>query len=419
MIIVKRIAKGIAILVGVVLLAGVTFIASDWRFYKRLATFDRMNSMTDMAWYEPVVEVKPGTPPEISRATADTRTLSPELVDALEFYAKENGSMSLLVWHKGALQMEWYGEGFDQSSYMESASMHKSVVALLYGIAIDQGYIPSVDEPASTYLIEWKDDARSKITIRNMLQMAHGLARASGGFNPLGDNMKLGMGTDWGGIALKSLAEDPPNTVFAYSNLNSQLLGLILQRATGMPYAEFLQKNLWSKVGESSARVWLDRPGGLAKTSGSLFTPPRNWLRLGILHLNKGRVGDEQVVPEAWIEQVITPSPNNPNYGFQTWLGTEYRPKVDYGKGVAAHVPHSEPFEAQDVVYFDGANGQRVYVIASEELVIVRMGEGGLDFQTGAFRWDEPKLPNLVIRGLRQVANEGESLEPWTPSEGP
>ncbi|NKB45010.1 MAG: serine hydrolase [Alphaproteobacteria bacterium] len=408
MVIVKRIAKGITIFIGVVLLAGVVFIASDWRFYKRLATFDRMNSMTDMAWYEPVVEVTPGTPPEIPVATADTRTLSDDLVSALEAYAEGNGSMSLLVWHQGALQMEWYGEGFDKDSYMESASMHKSVMALLYGIAIEQGHIPSVDEPASTYLTEWQDDARSKITIRNMLQMAHGLSRASGGFSPLGDNMKLGMGTNWGGIALKSMAEDPPGAVFAYSNLNSQLLGLILQRATGVQYAEFLQKNLWSKVGESSARVWLDRPGGLAKTSGSLFTPPRNWLRLGLLHLNKGRVGDEQVVPEAWIDQVITPSPNNPNYGLQTWLGTEYRPKVDYGKGVAAHVPHSEPFEASDVVYFDGANGQRVYVIASEALVIVRMGKGGLDFKTGAFLWDEPKLPNLVLRGLRSAATEAE-----------
>lgn len=410
MILVKRIAKGVAILIGVVVLAGVVFVASDWRFYKRLATFDPATSMTNMAWYEPSVEVMPGAPPEIPVAPEDARTLSDALVTALEDYAEDSGTMALLVWHQGALQMEWYGSGFDQTSYMESASMHKSVLALLYGIAIEQGYIPSVDEPASTYLTEWQDDARSKITIRHMLQMAHGLSRASGGFSPLGDNMKLSLGTDWAGIALKSQAEDPPNTVFAYSNLNSQLLGLVLQRATGMPYAEFLQKNLWSKVGESSAWVWLDRPGGLAKTSGSLFTPARNWLRLGLLHLNRGRVSDEQVVPEDWVEQVITPSPNNPNYGYQTWLGTEYVAKRDYGKGVGAHVPHSEPFEARDVVYFDGANGQRVYVIASENLVIVRTGQGGMNFQTGAFLWDEPKLPNLVLRGLRGSASDAEPL---------
>lgn len=402
MAVVKTIAKWLGILIGVGVVGLALFIASDWRFYYRLATFDRMNSMTDVEWYEPSVEIEPSAnPPVIPIAAPADRTVPEGTLQAVTEWAAESESMALLIWHKGALQLEWYGDGFDKASYMESASMHKSVMALLYGIAIEQGYIRSIDEPAANYITEWQNDDRSKITIRNMLQMAHGLARAPGGFSLLGDNMQLTMGTDWGAIALKAPAEDPPGTIFAYSNLNSQLLGLLLQRAVGMPYAEFLEKNLWSKVAESSAWVWLDSPGGLAKTSGSLFTPARNWLRLGLLHLNRGRVGNEQVVPEAWIEEVTTPSPTNPNYGLQTWLGTEYREKVTYGKGVAAHVPHSEPFAAQDVVYFDGANGQRVYVIASEDLVIVRTGQGGLDFKTGAFLWDEPKLPNMVLRGIR------------------
>lgn len=400
MALVKTIAKWFGIIIGVGIVGLALFVASDWRFYYRLATFDRMNSMTDMEWYKPSVEVKAGKPPAIPVAAPDQRTIPNATLDAVTEWAAESKSMALLIWHKGALQLEWYGEGFDKTSYMESASMHKSVMALLYGLAVEQGYIDSIDEPAAKYITEWQNDDRSKITIRNMLQMAHGLARAPGGFSPLGDNMKLNMGSDWAGIALKAPAEDPPGTIFAYSNLNSQLLGLLLQRAVGMPYAEFLEKNLWSKVAESSAWVWLDSSGGLAKTSGSLFTPARNWLRLGLLHLNRGRVGVEQVVPEAWIDQVITPSQTNPNYGLQTWLGTEYREKVTYGKGVGAHVPHSEPFVAKDVVYFDGANGQRVYVIASEDLVIVRTGQGGLDFKTGAFLWDEPKLPNMVLRGI-------------------
>ncbi|MEQ9445639.1 MAG: serine hydrolase [Rhodospirillaceae bacterium] len=406
----KKILKWTAISLGVVVLAGVVFLASDWRYYKRLATRDMANAMTDMAWYEPVVEVKPGAPAPLPRATADTQTFSEEALESFKAYAEGNGTMSLLIWHKGAVQLEWHGQGFDETSYMESASMHKSVMALLFGIAIDQGFIPSVDEPAATYLTEWQNDDRSKITIRNMLQMAHGLSRAPGGFSPLGDNMKLGMGTDWASIALKAPAEDPPNTVFAYSNLNSQLLGLVLERAVGMPYAAYLEQNLWSKIAESPAWVWLDRPGGLAKTSGTLLTPAHNWLRLGLLHLNKGRFQGEQVVPEEWMTEVITPSPNNPNYGYQTWLGTEFVEKRSYGKGVGAHVPHSEPFEARDVVYFDGANGQRVYVIPSESLVIVRTGEGGLDFQTGAFLWDEPELPNLVLRALR--TRESTALTP-------
>lgn len=399
--IVKKIAKWFGIVIGIAVVGLALFIASDWRFYYRIATFDRMNSMTDIEWHKPSVEIKAGSPEFIPVADPSARTIPEETLAEVAAWAEESESMAMLVWHKGALQLEWYGEGFDETSYMESASMHKSVMALLYGIAIEQGHIESLDEPAATYLPEWADDERSQITIRNMLHMAHGLARASGGFSPLGDNMKLLMGTDWGGIALKSLAEDPPGSIFSYSNLNSQLLGLMLERAVGMPYAEFLEQNLWSKVAESSAWVWLDRPDGLAKTSGSLFTPARNWLRLGLLHLNRGRVGSEQVVPEGWIDEVTTPSPTNPNYGLHTWLGTEYQEKVTYGKGVGAYVPHSEPFLADDVVYFDGANGQRVYVIGSEDLVIVRTGKGSLDFATGAFVWDEPLLPNMVLRGIR------------------
>lgn len=395
---IKRIVKGV---VGLVILAGVVVLASDWRYYKRVVTRDPANRMSDMAWYDSLVEVKPGTSTPLPYATAEAQTFSAEALESFRAYAEDNGTMSLLIWYRGAIQMEWHGEGFDETSYMESASMHKSVMALLFGVAIDQGYIPSVDEPAATYLTEWQSDDRSKITIRNMLQMAHGLSRAPGGLGPFSDKMKLKLGSDWAAIALKAPAEDPPNTVFAYSNLNSQLLGLILQRAVGMPYAEFLEQNLWSKIAESSAWVWLDRPGGLAKTSGTLLTPARNWLRLGILHLNKGRFDDTQVVPEAWMTEVITPSPNNPNYGYQTWLGTEFVETRGYGKGLGAYVPHSEPFEARDVIYFDGSNSQRVYAIPSESLVIVRTGEGGRDFQTGAYLWDEPELPNLVIRALR------------------
>ena len=122
---------------------------------------------------------------------------------------------------------------------------------------------------------------------------------------------------------------------------------------------------------------------------------------MGLLHLNSGKVGDVQVVPEAWIAEVKKPSPTNPNYGFQTWLGTEYMAKRDYGKGVPAYVPHSEPFVVDDLIFFDGSGGQRVYVSQAEELVIIRTGEGGLDFQTGAFKWDDAFLPNLIIRGIR------------------
>ncbi len=236
-----------------------------------------------------------------------------------------------------------------------------------------------------------------------------GLARPQFSANPLGDALKLALGTNVVSLALKYKATDPPNTYFAYSNLNAQLLGIILERATGERYAEILESYLWSKLGTSDARVWLDSPGGMVRTFSNLQTKPENWLRLGLLHLNRGRVNGTQVVSEDWIKEVTTPSDTNPNYGFQTWLGTEWEENRGYGKGVPITVRHSEPFAADNIVFFDGSGGQRVYVVPSHDLVIVRTGPGGTDPVTGNFDWDDAILPNTIINGIVPVATSIEN----------
>ena len=154
----------------------------------------------------------------------------------------------------------------------------------------------------------------------------------------------------------------------------------------------------------------------MPRTFTGLFATAEDWLWLGLLHLNKGRVGETQVVSETWMDAIATPSPTNPQYGFQTWLGTVWTEDRDYGKGVAARVRHTEPFVSPDVVYFDGSGGQRVYIMAEDELVIVRTGRGGLDFRTGYFNWEESSLPNLVTRAVRRAAaSEPSGLEDRVP----
>jgi len=99
----------------------------------------------------------------------------------------------------------------------------------------------------------------------------------------------------------------------------------------------------------------------------------------------------QQVVPAAWIEAMLRPSAGNANYGYQTWLGTEYVEQRAYNRTVSVTAYHSEPFVADDIVFLDGFGGQRVYVVPSQRLVIVRTGMPQLD-------WDDARLPNLVLR---------------------
>jgi len=397
---VKSVFKGFLSVSAILLVSLAILVASDWLLFKRIFTLDRDKIITNVTWFSPVERVEGGPVKPLARASKDNLTITDVAIEKALSYVRARRSVAFLVWHHGALQVEWYGEGYDPSTITESASMHKSVLALLIGLAIEASIIGSVDDPAATYIPEWANDVRANITIRNLLQMTSGLSRPPRSFNPLSDSMRLTLAIDLEETSLKYPAEDLPDSVFSYNNINSQVLGLILENASGQRYAEFLQEKLWSKVAEHHAAVFLDAPDGLARTSGTLLTTAESWLRVGLLHLNRGRVDGKQVVPKSWIDAVTTPSNNNPNYGYHTWLGTEFVEKRDYGKGVLSYVPHSEPFAADDIIFFDGFGGQRVYVIPSRDLVIVRTGPGEVDFSTGANIWDDSLLPNTIISGL-------------------
>lgn len=330
-----------------------------------------------------------GELPPLPAATAATRSLSPAAANDIVAWGASVESHALLVWQGNALQLEHYYPGHSATSITPTQSMHKSVLALLVGIAIDQGLIRSVDEPAATYLPEWAGDERAKITIRQMLQQASGIDFP--GFTGL---LYMTLGGNVQPYTLERGTVDAPGARFEYNNINPEALGILLQRVSGQSYAQYLQHNFWQYVSEDDAAVLIDaEEHGIPVTFCCLDAPARAWLRVGLLHLNGGRAGDRQVVPAAWMRDVVTPSPANPNYGYFTWLGTTWEAVRRYNSRSAATATHSEPFAAPDVIYFDGFGGQRVYVVPSKQLVIVHTGPMRQD-------WDDALLPNRVLRAL-------------------
>jgi CubicO group peptidase (beta-lactamase class C family) len=388
---------------GVVIVAAVGFYLTDPVYHGRILRLPLIDIVRDVDFYSPREVVKGNPAPPLPRAVEGRKTIAPAAwANALD-YAKKMDSYALVVWQGGAIQFEYYFPGFKPEDRTDPASMHKSVVALLVGQAIADGAIASVDDPVAKYVAEWGQDDRKIITIRHLLQMASGLERQPFSPSPSGHFLRLNLGTEIEDLTLSIKAAEPPGQVFAYYNFNPQVLAIVLERATGKRYAQYLSERLWSKLGARDAYVFLDHEGGLARTYCCLQASAEDWVRVGLLHLTKGKVGDEQVVAEEWMNAVTTPSPLNPNYGFQTWLGTTYEPMRSYGKGVPTAVPHREPFAAPDVIYFDGAGGQRVYVVPSRDLVIVRTGKGGVDLKTGNFLWDDAIIPNALIRGIAAV----------------
>ncbi len=183
---------------------------------------------------------------------------------------------------------------------------------------------------------------------------------------------------------------------FQYSNVNAQLLAIIVERATGKRYAQYLADRLWSRLGAAPASLWLDHVNGIPRGFCCLFASARDWLRVGRLFLERGRVGTDQVVPAQWIEDMITPSLSNKNYGYQVWLGSPQGIQRKYNDSSPSQAFHSSPFAAPDIIFIDGFGGQRVYIVPSLELIIVRTGRV-------IFNWDDAILPNEIIHAMHSL----------------
>lgn len=365
----------------------------DWRQTTRPAagTMPQHDPKHPAYWPEERVAGAAKPQPLPRRASA---CLTPEAMSNAQALVEKAGSSAFLVWRDGAIEHEWTGPGSSPETRIDPASMHKTVLGLAFGLAQADGFVPDLDAPVSRWLKEWAGDARGRITVRQMLNMASGLSPLKYDLTAGSPYSRALLGADSTEVPLQLPLADTPGQVFNYQSPISQLLGLVLERATGERYAAYLSRRLWQPLGAADAFVALDRPGGLARTASALMARPEDWLRLGLLFADGGRIDGKQVVPARWIEAMRTPSSANPNYGLHLWLASPHAAMRRYNAAVPVGVPAREPFLAPDMVFFDGAGAQRVYVSAKEKLVIVREGAGTL-------QWDDSALPNLVVAAAR------------------
>jgi CubicO group peptidase (beta-lactamase class C family) len=313
----------------------------------------------------------------------------PTGIDEAERYADSTGSVALLIYHQGALRYEKYWPGFDRTTRTNPNSMHKTVLGLLVGAAIADGFIDSVDSPASKWITEWQGDDRRDITVRDLLQMSSGLEVPIFG---TWKSARILFGSDLAAGVLGLPRVKPRGSEYQYSNANSQTLLILLERATGQRYSSYLSSRLWQRLGADDAALWMDREGGLPRGFCCLFATARDWLRVGRLFLDGGRVAENQVVPLEWMIDTVKPAPKNSNFGYQIWLGSPPGTERRYND-YAVKAYHSAPFAAKDIIYVDGFGGQRVYIVPSLQLVIVRTGKSTTS-------WDDAIIPNAVIRSI-------------------
>jgi CubicO group peptidase (beta-lactamase class C family) len=293
-------------------------------------------------------------------------------------YLEASGTTAFLVVHDDKLLYERYFNGYDQRSVNTSFSMAKSFASALVGLAIDEGYIKSVDEPITNYLPELlKKDKRFKsITIRHLLTMSSGIKYEEGATLPwseAADDTKTYYSTDLRELALNCQIEGTPGQYFEYNNYNPLLVGMILERATGTHVSRYLQEKLWKPMGMEADGSWsLDsKEDGFEKMESGVNARARDFARFGMLFAKEGNWRGKQLISRVWVEESTRPD-------------TSADPSRDYQYFWWVNTPNGKNhFSAQ------GNYGQYIYVAPEKDLVIVRLGkeegEQGYGYWTDLF----------------------------------
>ena len=374
--------------------------ASEPLFQQRFESFKAEGYdplTTPVEWYRPTEAVTGQGPVPLGPQAVppENRTVSSTSIKAAAAYAEKQNSTALLVWHAGSLQYEQYWQGRGRESFFNPQSMSKTVAALMTGIALRDGYIGSVEDPVGNYIAEWTDDPRGRITLRQLLQMSAGLAQLSDSYEISLDNPAVyqHFGTDFVSPILGLHQADAPGTRWDYNNNETNLLGLVIERASGKRYAEYLSESLWKPMGLADAALYLDRPQGEPMFSCCILSRPLDWLALGVLVLQRGEYRGKQVVPAEWVDEMSRPADTNEGYGYLLWLGdhalADERPMPTYPNQPWSSEPYADP----ETVIFRGFGYQRVWIMPARRLVIVRSGSDWPE------DWDNTVIPNVIFRG--------------------
>lgn len=266
----------------------------------------------------------------------------------------------LIIKNDSILYEEYWDEG-SKISVTNSFSMAKTFVSILVGIAIDEKKISSVDQPVSDFIDEFKTENKAKLTIRHLLTMSSGIDFDEDYLNPLAYPAKAYYGTDITKLTLQYKVKKEPGKIFEYLSGNTELLGLVLQKAVGKPISEYASEKLWIPLGASRNAYWsLDHENGMEKAYCCFNSNARDFARFGSLYLHHGNWYGNQLVSEDYVKQSIMPAPlldenNKPNnkYGYSWWL-------LNY--------------QGLDIFYARGILGQYVVVIPAKNLIVVRLG---------------------------------------------
>ena len=257
----------------------------------------------------------------------------------LDDFMRHNHVGGLLVLKDGNIMLERYGLGNRDDHLWVSFSMTKSVVSMLIGAAIQDGYISSVNDPVTDYLPQLKGSSYDGVSIKHVLQMASGTDWNEDYADPRSD-----VATSPSDMLalMQFMGEKPriatPGERFNYNTGETNLVGAIVRAAIGNNLAAYLTEKIWQPWGMEADATWISHGPNGGELGGCCIAPVlRDWGRLALLVLNDGMLADgTRVVPQGWVQESTQASPGSDNYGYLWWLNGDgtFRASGIFGQGI-------------------------------------------------------------------------------------
>ena len=283
---------------------------------------------------------------------------------------KAQGTVAYMIIKNDSILFESYFDGYEENSKSNSFSMAKSYVSGMLGKAIMDGYIKSINQPVSDFFPQYKEGLAAKVTVGDLASMASGSSWEESYYSPFTITTRAYYGKELEKTILGLKTVDVPGKSFKYASGDTQLLAMILEKATGKKMYNYLSESFWIPLESENEALWQidSEANDMVKAYCCIATNAKDFARFGKLYKDYGKWNGKQVLDSTFVAKSIKPRfVESPHYGYGWWL---------------------RKTEDKSFFMMEGHLGQCVIVEPEDNIIIVRLGNAKASFGNDPYNGD-------------------------------
>ena len=308
-----------------------------------------------------------------------------EETEVLKKLNQERETKAFIVIKNDSILFEKYFDGYNNSSLSNSFSVTKSIIVSMLGKAIMEGYIKGLDQPVSDFFNEYKDGLAAELTVGHLASMSSGMEWDEKYYSVINITSESYFTRDLRSLILNQKIIKKPGQSFRYSSGDTQLLGMVIEKATGVSLTSYLSEKFWTPMGAENEALWQidSKKNKMEKAYCCISGSARDFARFGKLYINNGNWNGEQILDSSFVKKAISPVFDNSDYyGYGWWLYN---------------------FNGKKVFTMNGHRGQFIISFPEENIIIVRQGEHN---EKGDVNKQEGDLYKYISEGYKLATSQ-------------